>query len=397
LQSVAHLLAATMQRYRTEEQLAHAQRLDAVGQLTGGVAHDFNNMLTVISGNLQLLEPDLADRPQSQQILGSALRAVGRGAELTRKLLAFARRQRLNPQSIDPRKLLHELCPILARTLGEPIKVSVDCEAEAPHVFVDPGELDTAILNLALNARDAMPRGGTLYLAEREQVVGNAESTADLAPGSYVVISVRDTGFGMPPEVLARAFEPFFTTKESGRGSGLGLSMVYGFVKQSGGHLVADSRLGYGTRIDLYLPAARLKESAQDESPPAPSSGGKEIVLVVEDEAEVRSIAVAFLDSLGYTTCEASDAEQGLRLLQDRTDVQLLFTDIILGAGMDGHELARAAQHLRPDLRVLLTSGYEHPASGSGLGGARPLPLLRKPYRREQLAAAVRAAIDGRP
>jgi len=397
LQSVAHLLAATMQRYRTEEQLAHAQRLDAVGQLTGGVAHDFNNMLTVISGNLQLLEPDLADRPQSQEILGSALRAVGRGAELTRKLLAFARRQRLNPQSIDPRKLLHELCPILARTLGEPIKVSVDCESRAPNVFVDPGELDTAILNLALNARDAMPRGGTLYLGEREQIIADGESTADLAPGSYVVITVRDTGFGMPPEVLARAFEPFFTTKESGRGSGLGLSMVYGFVKQSGGHLIADSRLGYGTRIDLYLPAARLKESTHDEaSPPAPSSGGKETVLVVEDEAEVRSIAVAFLNSLGYSTCEAPDGEQGLRLLQDRADVRLLFTDVILGSGMDGHELARAAQRLRPDLRVLLTSGYEHPMAGSDSVGAKPLPLLRKPYRREQLASAVRAAIDSR-
>jgi len=397
LQSVAHLLAATMQRFRTEEQLAHAQRLDAVGQLTGGVAHDFNNMLTVISGNLQLLEPDLADRPQSQEILGSAMRAVGRGAELTRKLLAFARRQRLNPQSIDPRKLLNELCPILARTLGEPIKVSVDCEPESPNVFVDPGELDTAILNLALNARDAMPRGGTLYLAEREQVIANNESTADLAPGSYVVITVRDTGFGMPPDVLARAFEPFFTTKESGRGSGLGLSMVYGFVKQSGGHLVADSRLGYGTRIDLYLPAARLKESAQDEASLASSSGGKETVLVVEDEAEVRSIAVAFLNSLGYSTCEASDGEQGLRLLQDRADVRLLFTDVILGSGMDGHELARAAQRARPDLRVLLTSGYEHPAAGSDAVGAKPLPLLRKPYRREQLAAAVRASLDGRP
>ena len=396
LQSVAHLLAATMQRYRTEEQLAHAQRLEAVGQLTGGVAHDFNNMLTVISGNLQLLEADLANRPQSQEILGSALRAVGRGAELTRKLLAFARRQRLNPQSIDPRKLLKELCPILARTLGESIKVSVDCEAESPNVFVDPGELDTAILNLALNARDAMPRGGTLYLAEREQDIENAESTAELAPGTYVVITVRDTGFGMPPDVLARAFEPFFTTKESGRGSGLGLSMVYGFVKQSGGHLVADSRLGYGTRIDMYLPAARFKEPVQDHAQPAVSSGGKETVLVVEDEAEVRSIAVAFLNSLGYSTCEAPDGEQALRLLQDRTDVRLLFTDVILGSGMDGHELARAAQRARPDLRVLLTSGYEHPAAGSAPGGAKPLPLLRKPYRREQLAAAVRALLDGR-
>jgi CheY-like chemotaxis protein len=353
-------------------------------------------MLTVISGNLQLLEPDLADRPQSQEILGSALRAVGRGAELTRKLLAFARRQRLNPQSIDPRKLLDELCPILARTLGESIKVSVDCEPQAPHIFVDPGELDTAILNLALNARDAMPRGGALYLAEREQVVANAESTADLAPGSYVVISVRDSGFGMPPEVLARACEPFFTTKEGGRGSGLGLSMVYGFVKQSGGHLIADSRLGYGTRIDLYLPSARLKESAPEEPPREPASSGTETVLVVEDEAEVRSIAVAFLKSLGYSTCEASDGEEGLRVMQERADVRLLFTDIILGAGIDGHELARAAQRLRPDLHVLLTSGYEHPSVASDPGGAKPLPLLKKPYRREQLAVAVRAAIDGR-
>ena len=396
LQSVAHLIAATMQRNRTEEQLAHAQRLEAVGQLTGGVAHDFNNMLTVISGNLQLLEVELADRPLSQEILGAALRAVSRGAGLTRKLLAFARRQRLTPQSIDPRKLLNELSPILARTLGEPITVSVDCEPEAPDVFVDPGELDTAILNLALNARDAMPRGGTLYLAVREHVISHGESTAELAPGSYVVITVRDTGFGMPPEILARAFEPFFTTKESGRGSGLGLSMVYGFVKQSGGHLIADSRLGYGTRIDLYLPAARSKDPAPGELPTAASSGGKETVLVVEDEAEVRAIAVAFLNSLGYSTCEASDAEQGLVLLRERPEVVLLFTDVILGSGMDGHELALAAQRLRPNLRVLLTSGYEHSITGTETAGAKPLPLLRKPYRREQLATAVRAAIDGR-
>jgi CheY-like chemotaxis protein len=173
--------------------------------------------------------------------------------------------------------------------------------------------------------------------------------------------------------------------------------MVYGFVKQSGGHLVADSRLGYGTRIELYLPAARVKEAAPEDALPVPSSGGKETVLVVEDEAEVRSIAVAFLNSLGYSTCEAPDGEQGLRLLHDRKDVVLLFSDIILGSGMDGHELARAAQRLRPNLRVLLTSGYEHPQASSEPGGARPLPLLRKPYRREQLAAAVRAAIEGRP
>ena len=394
LRSVAHLLAATLQRNRTEEQLSHAQRLEAVGQLTGGVAHDFNNMLTVISGNLQLLEAELADRPQSLEIVGSALRAAGRGAGLTRKLLAFARRQRLNPQPIDPRKLLNELSPILTRTLGETITVEVDCEPYAPNVFVDPGELDTALLNLALNARDAMPRGGTLSLSVREHAIGPGENTNDLPAGLYVVICVRDSGLGMPPDVLARAFEPFFTTKESGRGSGLGLSMVYGFVKQSGGHLVADSRLGYGTRIEMYLPAARLQHTAPELASVPRSSGGKETILVVEDEADVRAIAVAFLNSLGYVTCEAADAEHALRLLGERSDVSLLFSDIILGRGMDGNDLARSAQRLHPGLRILLTSGYEHP--GGSANASRALPLLRKPYRREELAAAVRGAIDRR-
>jgi PAS domain S-box-containing protein len=395
LQSVAHLLAAMMQRNRTEEQLAHAQRLDAVGQLTGGVAHDFNNMLTVISGNLQLLEIELADRPASLEILGSAMHAVGRGAGLTRKLLAFARRQRLNPQAIDPRKLLGELQPILARTLGEKVVVRFDCAEELPSVFVDPGELDTAILNLALNARDAMPRGGALQLVAREQLIGNAESSIDLAPGDYVVISVQDTGLGMAPEVLARAFEPFFTTKESGRGSGLGLSMVYGFVKQSGGHLTADSRLGYGTRIDLYLPAVRSGATAsRGETTPA-SRGGGETVLVVEDEKEVRTIAVAFLNSLGYATHEAADADQALHRLAEHPDISVLFSDVILGSGLDGHELAQAALRLRPDLRVLLTSGYENPPALSEPGTVKA-PLLRKPYRREELATAIRGAIDRR-
>jgi PAS domain S-box-containing protein len=394
LRSVAILLAATMQRSRTEEQLAHAQRLDAVGQLTGGVAHDFNNMLTVISGNLQLLEIELADRPASREIVGAALRAVGRGSGLTRKLLAFAGRQRLNPQSIDPGKLLSELGPILGRTLGETINVEVERPAALPNVFVDPGELDTAILNLALNARDAMPRGGSLHLSLREQAIGNAESTIDLAPGSYVVISVRDTGMGMAPEVLARAFEPFFTTKEIGRGSGLGLSMVYGFVKQSGGHLIVESRLGYGTRIDLYLPAVRA--AAAEPAPattPAATSSGRELILVVEDEAEVRAIAVAFLHSLGYATCEAADANEALRVLAADSGVSMLFSDVILGSGMDGNELARAARRLRPALPVLLTSGYQHPLAQAD--GAN-LPLLRKPYQRDELARAVRGVLDSR-
>ena len=392
LQSVANLIAASVQRSRSEEQLAHAQRLDAVGQLTGGIAHDFNNLLTVISGNLQLLEAELGDRPDSQQVLGSALRAVGRGAELTRKLLAFARRQRLNPQALAPRHTLEELIPILKRTLGETIAIELHCARDLSNVLVDPGELDTAILNLALNARDAMPRGGVLQIGAREQTIGAAEGTADLAPGDYVVISVRDSGLGMAPEVLARAFEPFFTTKETGRGSGLGLSMVYGFVKQSGGHLTADSRLGYGTRIELFLPAVRSPATSAHERAKAVVTGGKETVLVVEDEPEVRDVAIAFLHSLGYATYAAADAETALRLLDEHREIALLFSDVILGSGMDGGELALAARRRRPDLPTLLTSGYEKPLVHSEM---KSLPLLRKPYRREELAAAVRLAMDG--
>jgi PAS domain S-box-containing protein len=395
LQSVAYLLASDAQRSRTEEQLAHAQRLDAVGQLTGGIAHDFNNLLTVISGNLQLLEPDLADRPDHLEILGSAMRAVTRGAELTRKLLAVARRQRLNPQAIDPRKLFDELIPMLARTLGETIKMVVETQPGLPDVFVDPGELDTAILNLALNARDAMPRGGTLTIGARAKALGPADAGGDLTAGDYVVLSVRDTGLGMSPEVLARAFEPFFTTKETSRGSGLGLSMVYGFAKQSGGHLTAESRLGYGTRMELYLPAIE-SSPVHVARMAAPSSGGGETILVVEDEAEVRKIAVAFLHSLGYRTYAVSDAEQALDLLARHDEVSLLFSDVILGSGMDGVELARAVGKLRPGLPTLLTSGYEHPALPAGDMAAEKPALLPKPYRREELGAAVRRAIDGR-
>lgn len=392
LQSIANMLAAGVQRIRTEDQLAHAQRLDAIGQLTGGIAHDFNNLLTVISGNLQLLEIEMAEHQLNREVLGSALHAVGRGAELTRKLLAFARRQRLNPLAISTRQMLGELVPILGRTLGEAITIQVECAPDLPDVFVDPAELDTAILNLALNARDAMPRGGTLEISARQQSIGASEATSDLQPGLYVVIGVRDTGLGMPPDVLARAFEPFFTTKESGRGSGLGLSMVYGFVKQSGGHLSADSRLGHGTLVELHLPAAQPFAARRSGNAAPASSAGHETVLVVEDEAEVRAVAVAFLRSLGYSTYEAAKADRALELLRQHDEIALLFSDVILGSGMNGIELARAALQVRPGLRTLLTSGYEHDVA-SGDSGTSSLPLLRKPYRREELSDAVRRAL----
>ena len=395
LQAVANLMAAALQRIRMEEQLSHAQRLEAVGQLTGGVAHDFNNLLTVISGNLQILEDELADRPAARDIIGSALRAVGRGAELTRKLLAFARRQRLAPRPSDPAKLLQDLGAMLRRTLGELVQLEIACEPRISPVFADPGQLEAALVNLALNSRDAMPRGGRLTITAEEHYVPPGEGSDALAAGDYVVFTVRDTGLGMPPEILARAFEPFFTTKEHGKGSGLGLSMVYGFVTQSGGNLGVESQLGYGTTITLHLPVAQ-RAASDGEGAARTSTRGSEFVLVVEDEDDVREIAVAFLRSLGYRVQATSNAQAALELLRTHDDIGLLFSDVVLGAGMNGFELADAARGLRAGLPVLLTSGYEHTLGGESAEAAR-YAVLQKPYRREELGAAVRDLLDRGP
>ena len=396
LQQAADVLASTTQRHRSQEQLAHAQRLDAVGQLTGGVAHDFNNLLTVISGNLQLLEAQLPPGGEEGEVIASALRAVGRGAELTRKLLAFARRQRLSPRAIAPQQLLADVGLMLRRTLGEQVDLSIQCAADVGAVYADPAQLDTALVNLALNARDAMPRGGRLEISVRRETFEAAEDV-DTRPGDYVVFAVADTGLGMSPEVQARAFEPFFTTKEHGKGSGLGLSMVYGFVKQSGGRLAVDSRLGYGTRIELFLPGAASPDGAAPVASSGAAQRGNERVLVVEDEPEVRGIALAFLRSLGYATVAAANADDALALLRADAAIDVLFSDVVLGSGANGGELARAAQGLRPGLPVLLTSGYERPdGNGGELPGAE-FPLLRKPYRREELAEALRRVLGARP
>ncbi|MHB8911558.1 MAG: PAS domain S-box protein [Lysobacter sp.] len=393
LQAVAHLIAALVQRRRMEEQLAHSQRLDAIGQLTGGIAHDFNNLLTIVSGSLQLLEDESPQRPETAELIASALRSVAHGAELTAKLLAFARRQRLSPRAIDVPTLLRELQLMLGRTLGEQIHIDVACESGLPCAYADAMQLDTALVNLALNARDAMPRGGEITLAASERRVSAEQSRAELAAGHYLVISVTDTGFGMGEETLARAVEPFYTTKDIGRGSGLGLSMVYGFVSQSGGYLHIDSHLGYGTRIDLYLPVAHAAETV-----PAPAAielrpGTGETVLVVEDEPAVRRISAAFLHSLGYRVQAFASAEEALRQLQVDDTISLLFSDVMLGNGMNGKELARAARVLRPDLAVLLTSGYEDALARWEQVDTDRFELLRKPYRREQLAAAVRRCL----
>ncbi|RUL78969.1 PAS domain S-box protein [Dyella choica] len=391
LQSVANILAAAIQRGRSEEQLAHAQRLDALGQLTGGIAHDFNNLLTVISGNLQLLEADAAEDPATRETLESASRAVERGAALTRKLLAFSRRQHLLPRAVRTVQLLADLSDMLSRTLGERISVTVECASDVPAVYADPGELEAALLNLALNARDAMPRGGRLAIKAREHQVVNTDDDARLAPGAYVMFAVADTGVGMRPEVLARVLEPFFTTKGPGKGSGLGLSMVYGFVKQSGGHLSIDSQEGHGTRVKLYLPAAA---SFGEESPAPLSRKGHETVLVVEDEPEVRRLAMAFLRNLGYVPLEAGDVETALRLLSTQQGIDLLFTDIVLGGDMTGFELAAKAREQYPRLPVLFTSGYEYASLDIDPHAFGALELLRKPYRREQLGSTIRRVLD---
>jgi PAS domain S-box-containing protein len=388
---VANVLTTAALRQHTQEQLAHSQRLEAVGQLTGGIAHDFNNLLTVISGNLQLLEADYADDPNAADSIAGALRAVGRGAELTRKLLAFARRQRLSPAAVQPTALLDELGRMLERTLGEAIQVRLDGSPDLPPVYADAAQLESALLNLALNARDAMPRGGRLTITAREFAVEPSTEGIELPPGRYIRFTVADTGLGMSPDVLARAFEPFFTTKPAGKGSGLGLSMVYGFVKQSGGHLDARSQLGYGTEIDLVLPVAADAVATPERTRVANLPRGSGTVLVVEDEPEVRGLAVAFLRGLGYDVLEAADAEQALAWLRSDRTIVLLFSDVVLGSGDNGIELAQKAQTLRPGLPVLLASGYEFANADKPHGFA----LLRKPYRREALAAAAQAALRG--
>jgi PAS domain S-box-containing protein len=382
--AVANVLSGAIQRGRSDEQLAHAQRLDALGQLTGGIAHDFNNLLTIISGNLQLLEMESAGDAVTMETVASASRAVERGSALTRKLLGFSRRQRLTPRAVRPELLLADLSDMLSRTLGEHIVVIAGCADDLPAVFADAGELEAALINLALNGRDAMPDGGKLVISAR-----TLESLGDLdiSPGTYVVFSVADSGSGMPPEVRARAFEPFFTTKDAGKGSGLGLSMVYGFVKQSQGRLTLESEVGLGTRIDMVLPVAR--EAAVAAVPPPAIAPGGVTVLVVEDEDEVRRIAASFLRTAGYLPVEASDAESARETFGAHPDIALLFTDVVLGAGDSGIELATELQSKRPALKVLLTSGYEFGSLDAGAGDDTEFELLRKPYRREELIAAL--------
>jgi PAS domain S-box-containing protein len=403
LDSLSSLLATSLQRAQTEEQLSHAQRMESVGQLTGGIAHDFNNLLTVIQGNLQVLEfePQVADEPRLQQMLGAATRAAKRGAELTGKLLAFSRRQRLVPTRVEPALLLRSLADMLHRTLDERVQIVVDAEA-CPGCRADPGQLESALLNIAINARDAMPDGGTLSFACRPCRRVPAELAAELGEAAgvengFVEISVSDTGHGMSEAVRDRAFEPFFTTKEAGRGTGLGLSTVYGFAKQSNGAVVIDSAPGAGTHVTLYLPRfdAPGRAEARLRAPAVLVPGLR--VMVVEDDPEVLAVCRSFLLALKCEVAAHSSAEAALAALERAEPVDLLLSDVILGAGMRGTELARRASALRPALAVLLMSGYSSEAMVGDSSIGLPWELLRKPYSREELSEAMVRAITAAP
>jgi PAS domain S-box-containing protein len=389
---VGSMLDITEQR-ELEDQLQRAQRLDAVGQLTGGVAHDFNNLLTVILGNADLLADALAGERRLLSLVTMTRSAAERGAELTRRLLAFARRQALDPAATDIDALLGGMIELLHRTLGEHVEIDFRPGDGTWQAMVDAPQLESALLNLCLNARDAMPAGGRLVIRTGNLTLDGSEHLhkGAVAPGDYVTISVADSGVGMPAEIVQHAFEPFFTTKETGKGSGLGLSMVYGFIKQSAGHVQLESTPGVGTTVTLYLPRAPAASDATAASRPgAAVVGGNERLLVVEDDAIVRAFVADQLHGLGYEVVTAATGPEALGMLERGADFDLLFTDMVMPGGMNGRELADAARALRPDLPVLFTSGYTE--DGVVRGGRRDggVALLPKPYRRADLAASIR-------
>jgi len=385
-------------RMKIEEDLRQAQKMEAVGQLTGGLAHDFNNLLTVISGNLEMIEGKLQPGPL-RDMLREAQDAAADGAKLTGQLLAFGRRQPLNPKQVDLGHLTMSFSDLLRRILGEDIKLSTILSGSHLDALVDGSQLQNAILNIALNARDAMPKGGSLT-TEVSQVSLDADYAKmypEVRSGNFILISMTDTGSGMTDEVKKRAIEPFFTTKEVGSGTGLGLSMVYGFVKQSGGHLQIYSEAGRGTTIRIYLPALAPshKNSETDFTPKVevPLPRGNERVLVVEDDPRVRRVAVARLVDMGYDVLEAENGQRALNVLAEENDIALLFTDIVMPGGMNGDELASQARGLRPNLAVLFTSGYSEPALASTNVVAGAL-WLRKPYTAPELAEKLRTLLD---
>jgi signal transduction histidine kinase/CheY-like chemotaxis protein len=376
-------------------QLRQAQKMEAVGQLTGGIAHDLNNILTVITGTIEILAEAVADRPELAAIAKMIDDAAARGGDLTQRLLAFARKQPLQPREVDVNSLVIETANLLRPTLGEQIEVHMLLAGDASRALIDPSQLSNAILNLALNARDAMPDGGKLTIKTSNIVLDEnyAAMNSDITAGNYVMVAVTDSGHGIPAAILDHVFEPFFTTKDVDKGSGLGLSMVYGFVKQSNGHIKIYSEVGHGTTVRIYLPQATGDAKPAELADPASFEGGQETILVVEDDHLVRTFVVGQIQSLGYTTLAAVNAAEALIVIDGPEAIDLLFTDMIMPGALNGRQLADAALLRRASLKVLFTSGYSSEAIiHHGQLDAGVL-LLAKPYRKSDLARMIRAAL----
>ena len=413
----------TSEKKMVNERLQKAQKMEAIGQLTGGLAHDFNNLLTVIIGNLQLLDGKFGGDEKSSTRVAEAIDAARKGSDLTHQLLAFARQQDLEPRDVGVNGLVQGMAPLVSRTIGENIELKVDVMDGDPHTLIDPSQLESAILNLAINARDAMGNNGRLTIETQPAFLDSeyAQKNPDVTPGQYVMVAVSDNGCGMSAELLEKVFQPFFTTKAPGKGTGLGLSMGYGFIKQSGGHISVYSEVGHGTSVKMYLPR-RMRSADGGSAPkaemtivessfvPAPvvvsaivepileavvQPARRPKILVVEDQEAVRAVACGFLEDFGYDVIEAGDGFQALAQLQENDDIDLMFTDVVMPGGMNGFDLAQAAQSLKPHLKIVHTSGYpkgamvhqDEPRFKNGF-------IIMKPYRREELQKIIKDALE---
>ena len=384
------------EKQELREQLHQSQRLEAVGQLTGGIAHDFNNLLTVILGNIELLKIKMGQDSNLQNYASLISDASKKGAELTQRLLAFARKQSLKPENIDINQLLRDMKSLLNRTLGENIRIIISENENTWPVLIDANQMEAAMLNLCINARDAMPQGGELTISTEKIVITKHDDLAnEISPGNYITVKVKDNGTGISNDCLPKVFEPFFTTKEVGKGSGLGLSTVFGFMKQSNGHTTIESSPGKGTCVSMYLPLGLQSEARiEEDNPQELLPGGSEKILLVEDDELVLSLAENLLDSFGYSVMSARDGEEAMYMMQKSPDLDLLFTDVIMPGKMDGISLADSASKLVPKLKILYTSGYTKNKSIEKALKRHHAQLLKKPYHPNQLAFKIREVLD---
>ncbi len=387
-------------REEAQAALVRSQKLQAVGELAGGMAHDFNNLLTVITGNLELLGLRQLD-DKARDLIRRADEAAKMGSRLSGRLLAIGRRQRLQPVALDLNDITRSMTDVLKRTLGDEIEIQTTLAADLCEALADVSEVENAILNLAINARDAMPHGGKLIIASENKSLGpdDVAGEAGLKPGEYVVLSINDTGVGIPPHLLTRVFEPFFTTKDVGRGTGLGLSTIYGFAKQSGGHLAIYSEVGKGTSVRLYLPraAAGAAAAASISSADPKLAVDGETILVVEDNADVRDVTIKRLDMLGYRVLRAENGQAAVALLESAERIDLVFSDVMMPGGMTGFDLVRWVRANKPTIKTLLTSGFTGEVARNGNSDLNDVEVLRKPYAVAELARAVREALSSAP